>query len=204
MNSNKQILIGVDPGDTHTGLTLVGEFGILHSEHISNFLLIDFIYRLKEENNSVLVIIEDMRPYNMRINDNVINTIKYIGQIEWRLQELKIKYLLVPRWQIKNWVHWKYRDMCAVEINKKIEYAAVRKAKILGIEDDGKRRKESYVYVDDRIVERGMRLWWDIKKPKVGQKVAFGLKTHGWSALAMVTFYIEKHAPSFLQKKASD
>lgn len=94
--------------------------------------------------------------------------------------------------------------MCVDEITKKIEYSAVQWAKKNGVADDGRRRKPSFIYVDDRVVEKAVKMWWGIKKPKVGQTSPFGLKTHSWQGLALATFYIEQHDPSFLWKKASD
>jgi hypothetical protein len=163
-------------------------------------LLIDFIISLKDPGSSLLIIIEDMRPYNMRVTDNVINTIKFIGQLEWRLRELHIDFVLFPRWEIKSWVYSSNTEMCNVEIKKKIEYAASRKEKIVGRPID--RRKPSFVYVDDRIVEKAIKLWWKIEKPKVGQPCPFGLQTHAWQGLSLATFYIERHDPSFLQTTA--
>lgn len=140
----------------------------------------------------------------MRINDNVINTIKFIGQTEWRLAEAGVDYKLFPRWMIKQWVFTNHQKMCAIEIGKKIDYAAARDVKKHGPDAPLRKRSCTFVYVDDRIVEKAMKLQWKIEKPKVGQQTAFGLKTHSWQGLAMATFYIEQHDPSFLAKEASD
>ena len=199
MNKTKELLIGLDPGETYSGVCVVSEFGIVKAINISNDLLIDFISEYFSYGDKLLVIIEDMRPYNMRINDNVINTIKFIGQIEWRLSDLHVAYALHPRWEIKQWVFNNYPAMCGEEVTKKIDYAARREASKKGVEDSGKRRSPSFVYVDDRIVEKAVKLWWGITKPKVGQKSPYGLSTHSWQGLAMATFYIASKEPSFLR-----
>ena len=203
MEHTKRILVGVDPGETHSGVAIVENGAIQKGINISNFLLIDFISSLKNSCDSFLVIIEDMRPYNMRISDNVINTIKFIGQIEWRLSSMGIEFRLFPRWEIKQWVFERYPEMAKEEVVKKIEYlAATMERKNGGIPVP--RRRPSFVYINDRIVEKAIKMWWSIKKPKVGQSTPFGLKTHSWQGLAMITFYIEKHDRSALAKKASD
>lgn len=150
-----------------------------------------------------MVVVEDMRPYNMRINDNVINTIKFIGETQWRLKSHGVPHLLFPRWEVKQWVYNSYRDMCLEEIGKKIEYAKKRYILKNGPEATERKRTASFVYVDDRVVEKAMKLRWDIKKPKVGEGTPFGLKTHSWQGLALATFYIERHDPSFLLTSAT-
>lgn len=151
-----------------------------------------------------MVIIEDMRPYNMRINDNVIHTIKFIGETEWRLKQLGIEYRLFPRWMIKSWVFNTFREMSLQEIQKKIAYAIVRDIKLLPEGSKIRKRTATFAYVDDRIVEKGMKTWWGIKKPKVGHPTPFGLKTHSWQGLAVATFYVVSEDPSFRPIPAID
>lgn len=198
MARTNRLLIGIDPGETHSGVAVVDENGIQKGFHISNNLLIEIILEYKSACRWLIVVIEDMRPYRMRINDNVINTIKYIGQIEWRLGAAGVEYVLFPRWEIKQWVYNNFNEMASEEAKKKIEWIATgleKKTEGLRLP----RRKPSFVYVDDRIVEKAMKMWWKVGKPKVGQRTPFGLKTHSWQGLAMITFYIERHEPSFLQ-----
>jgi hypothetical protein len=196
MRPTKRTLVGVDPGETQCGVAIITENGIQKGMHISNTLLIDFIYECKKNSEGdFLVVMEDMRPYNMRITDNIINTIKFIGEIQWRLQSLGIEYLLYPRWQIKSWAFSTYPDMCSIEIQKKIDYAIARERLKKGEDAALRKRTASFVYVDDRIVEKAMKLWWNIKKPKVGEKTAFGLKTHSWLWLHFILS--QKILPSF-------
>ena len=94
--------------------------------------------------------------------------------------------------------------MCLVEIQKKIDYATTRDRRLLGDNAKLRKRTATFAYVDDRIVEKGMKLWWGIKKPKVGEPTAFGLKSHSWQGLAVATFYIDSEAPSFLLNQATE
>lgn len=94
--------------------------------------------------------------------------------------------------------------MCGEEIQKKINYANKKDREKAGPEATLRKRTASFVYVDDRIVEKGVKLWWNIKKPKVGDRTPFGLKTHSWQGLALATFYIEQHDPSFLLSSTND
>jgi hypothetical protein len=143
--------------------------------------------------DKLIVAVEDMRPYNMRITDGVIQTIKFIGQMEWRLKEAGITYDLIPRWQVKQWVFLQYRTIVEPLIDRKIELAAQRKIK------EGKKPRNasaSFVYVDDRMVSAAMREFWKIEKvKKVGQE-AF-LKDHAWSALAVASLHIVSNMPFF-------
>jgi hypothetical protein len=135
----------------------------------------------------------------MNITDEVINTIKYIGQLQWRLDELHMQYTLIPRWQVKEWVFKQFRAMAEPEIQKKIDYA-LKRAELKGEKGiSPRKRTPSFVYVDDRIVVKAMREHWGIKKPtKVGEKAAYNLKDHSWQALAVASLYIVLYMPSWL------
>jgi hypothetical protein len=158
--------------------------------------LIEFIVDQSRDVSDFKVVVEDMRPYNMRITDGVINTIKYIGQVEWRLKMLDIQFTLIPRWEVKQWVFTRFREMAEVEIVKKIEYSRERKKK-LGLYMRADVPAQTFVYVDDRIVQKAMRGLWRIPKPKVGQKATYGLKDHSWQALGLLSRYIALYKPPF-------
>jgi hypothetical protein len=150
-----------------------------------------FILNARECCEELIVVIEDMRPYNMRITDGVIQTIKFIGQLEWRLKEAGITYDLIPRWQVKQWAFTEYRAILEPLIDRKIYLAAERKKKAGGVPRNA---TASFVYVDDRMVSTAMREFWKIGKVKrVGQE-AF-LKDHAWSALAVVSLHIVSDKP---------
>jgi hypothetical protein len=132
------------------------------------------------------IIIEDVRPYNMRITNGIIHTIKFIGQIEWRLKSLDAKITLIPRWEVKQWVFLQFKTMVLPEIEKKIDKWSVKE------DNKGKARLTAkFVWVDDRMIANAMRKWWGIKNPtKVGQRAMYNLKDHSWQALALVSFHI--------------
>lgn len=113
-----------------------------------------------------------------------------------------IEALLYPRWEVKSWIFNKYPELCTELIINKIEAAAKRKEKTSAGEIIA-RRNPSFIYVDDNIVARAIRIYWRLEKPKVGDKAPFGLKTHSYQALAIATFYIDRHNPFFLLNQAT-
>jgi len=188
------ILVGVDPGSEKSGIVVLTQKGIREGTNIGNESVFDYILTEKSKCDSFMLVIEDMRPYNMRITDEVIQTIKYLGQLEWRLNEANIAYTLIPRWQIKQWVFLQFRTMAEPEIVKKIE--ASNRRKLAANLPLSRKQQPTFVFVDDRIVQKAMRIHWGIKKPtKVGQKAAFNLKDHSWQALGLASYYIVLHRP---------
>lgn len=188
----KKTLIGIDAGSEQSGIVAITDGIIQVGDTIGNSHVFDFILNSRNCDN-LIVAIEDMRPYNMRITDGVIQTIKFIGQLEWRLRESGITYDLIPRWQVKQWVFLQYRTILEPLIDRKIHLAAQRKMK-----ENKKPRNASasFVYVDDRMVSTAMREFWKIEKvKKVGQE-AF-LKDHAWSALAVASLHIVSNMPFF-------
>lgn len=138
--------------------------------------------------NKLYVVVEDVRPYNMRITDGIIKTIKFLGELEWRLN-LFTKFTLIPRWEVKKWVFLQFNKMSIEAVERKIQASNKRKAtkgEVIKLNQPA-----TFVYVDDRIVANAMRKWWGIKNPtKVGQRAAYNLKDHSWQALGLVSYYI--------------
>lgn len=196
MERNKTTLLSVDPGSINSGIAILVDGKIEAGLNVNNAQVVDLIKEQSRKCGKLLIVIEDMRPYNMRITDEVISTIKYIGQLQWRLDELGMKYTLIPRWQVKQWVFLQFRTMAEPEIQKKIDYA-LKRAELKGVKPiSARKRTPSFVYVDDRIVQKAMRIRWGIKKPtKVGDKAPFGLKDHSWQALALASLYIASYKP---------
>ena len=47
------------------------------------------------------------------------------------------------------------------------------------------------MYVDDRIVQKAMRLHWNIERQKgFAKKAMYNLKDHAWQSLALLTYAI--------------
>jgi hypothetical protein len=182
-------LVGLDCGETSTGVVVITESGIGSGYNISNDCVIQFIKKESKSAKKLLVIVEDVRPYNMRITNGIINTIKFIGETEWRLKSSGIIYELIPRWKVKQWVFKKYNAMVIPEIIKKIDYARKRKEAI-GETVNSKKQNPSFVYIDDRLVQKAMRKLWNIPIPKVGHTAAYGLKDHSWQALGLISCFL--------------
>ena len=62
--------------------------------------------------------------------------------------------------------------------------------------NDGKHRKPSFVYVDDSMVLKAMKECWKIETPPPGRGYEYGLKTHTWQALGLVSAF-RQQVPSF-------
>jgi hypothetical protein len=84
--------------------------------------------------------------------------------------------------------------MVVPEIVKKIDYARKRK-EMIGEEVNPKKQNPSFIYVDDRLVQKSMRKLWKIPIPKVGQRAAYNLKDHSWQALGVTSLYIALYKP---------
>jgi hypothetical protein len=180
-------LIGIDSGSTSSGIIVVTENGIREGYNILNTDVFSFIHNEYSKCINLKIIIEDVKPYNMRITNGIIDTIKFIGQIEWRVRQLVgVRVELIPRWQIKQWVFVQFKTMVLPEIEKKIDRWASKE------ENEGRNRKTAqFVWVDDRMIANAMRKHWNIpKKEKIGAVTPFNLKDHSWQALALVSYFM--------------
>lgn len=126
----------------------------------------------------------------MQITNGIIDTIKFIGQIEWRLKQVEgLIVELIPRYSVKQWVFIQFKSLAVTYIESKIDY------KIKKREKEGKenkyRDKVTFVWMDDRVIERAMRQHWNIPKvKKVGDVTPYNLRDHSWQALAVVSYYM--------------
>jgi hypothetical protein len=146
---------------------------------------------------SPIVVIEDVRPYSLRLSQQVIDTCKFIGELTYRLKsELKIEYSLNPRSEVKEWVFTNHAEVCLPRIEKKIWDLHHRKEKmgLKGLRNaNGDLRKPSFVFVDDRIMIAAMKEYWSIPTPKPGKSGMYGLKSHSWQALALGTMWLDRY-----------
>lgn len=183
----KRILIGVDAGSSSSGLAIISSGSIVGGYNKPNTDVYSFIEAEYLKCQEMAVIIEDVRPYNMRITNGIIDTIKFIGQLEWRLKQLEsIKVVLIPRWNIKQWVFNSFPEIVLPKTEKKIDRWASKEAN-----KSKKRVISKFVWVDDRIIISAMREYWGIEKvKKVGERTPFNLDTHSWQALALCSYYL--------------
>lgn len=197
---NLHAVVGIDPGEKQSGVALVAGREIVFGKNVLNGELIELIQSINDQYSEVTIIIEDMLPYNMRITNSIIRTIKAIGQLEMRLNDLGMKYYLAPRWWIKQWVFNEFNDIATTRILKKIGYIQTR------LEKENRKIKKmspTFAYVDDWIVVRSMKQWWNIPNATVHNKNKYGLKDHSWQALALITFSFAREAFFSLQIPAN-
>lgn len=142
-----------------------------------------------------MVVIEDVRAYGTRLSPQLLLTAKFIGELEYCLNQAAIAYVLIPRVRVKIWVYDTFPEIVLPRVGKKIAREDRRRAK-----NDLKRLrtvtgdlyKGNYIWVDDRMVQATMAQLWEIKKPKPGKHTQFGLKDHSWQALAIGSYYLQK------------
>src|SRR5690348_16020508 len=186
----EQTLIGIDAGSTSSGIIVIVGNEIREGYNMSNDMIMGFITQEQSKCSNIKVIIEDVRPYNMRITNGIIETIKFIGQIEWRIRNiLDIQVELIPRWNVKQWVFLQFKTRVVPKIEQKID-AKIKKRDKKGLENKY-RDKVTFVWVDDRMIEHAMRKHWKIPRVgKVGQITPYNLREHSWQALALVSYYM--------------
>jgi len=127
----------------------------------------------------------------------VIDTCKVIGEMIYRLKtEAGMRVEMVSRYDVKKWVFDSFLETVTPLIEKKIRAKAfpcslIETKELFYVDVYGrKERKPSFVYVDDKIVTEAMKVYYGITKPSAGRGFEFGLKSHGWQALAVATTYL--------------
>ena len=162
--------------------------------NLNNELVVPKIQELLDTEH-YSVVIEDVRAYGTRLSPQLLLTAKFIGQLEWRLKSSAIAFELIPRFEVKLWVFRAFPELVLPRIVKKMTVEDRRREK------DGSKRlrnkagelyKGGFVWVDDRIIQAAMADYWGIKKPKPGKPTQFGLKTHIWQALALISWFINR------------
>lgn len=133
------------------------------------------------------VVIEDIRPYSLRLTPQVIETCKWIGEAVFRLKSGSNAIVeLIVRSEVKKWCFDTFPDVCLPLIEKKI----LKKGYIN--RETGAPRKPSFIFVDDKIVTECMKVNYKIPMPKSGFGYQFGLKEHSWQALAIAAVFEAK------------
>lgn len=181
-------LVGVDPGSSSSGVAIILDGQIHKGHNIDNAWLFHFIEDLGLE-FSVFVVIEDVMPYDSRLSAQLIDTCKFIGQLQWRLRDAGIPYALVPRSSVKRWVF----EACYEAVVGHIEKRIARSGRV---RKDGSPVSPSFIYVNDRSVIAGMKAHWSIPTPRPGKSSLYGLATHAWQALAVVTVWMKTQSPT--------
>jgi hypothetical protein len=194
-------IIGVDPGSDSCGVTILDEGKISMAV---NATIPEFwdIASKNANNDNVIFVIEDIKPYSVQLMPQIISTCKFIGEAVYRLKYLMgAKVQLITRYEVKKWVFDSFKSVCEPLVDKKILKKAFRSCDISTKEEvlmssDGSRwkgRKASFVYVDDKIVMQAMKHLYNIPMPPPGSGYEYGLKDDSWQALAVASFYYANH-----------
>lgn len=178
----KSVVVALDPGPEMTGVAVIEAGRIVRAANLANKVLFNIILTLAPK-DTLQVLIEDVRAYDGRLSQDLIDTCKWIGELTYRLKTVKIAPELIPRSTVKSWIFRTFPEISIPRIEKKIIARDRRKL-------DGEYCKPSAIYVDDRIVEAAMKEKWSIPTPKPGQTNMYGLKTHSWQALALASCYL--------------
>lgn len=169
-----KIFVGIDPGCEKSGVSVIQGGKILRAWNIENEVLYDIItpYVLKD----AVIVIEDIRPYSIRLTPEVIKTCKVIGEMVYRLKVVAgLEVELVSRNQVKKWVFDNLKEAIMPSISEKVAKKFPD-------------RKPTFVFVDDRIVTIAMKHLFQIKQPAPGKGYEFGLRDHSWQALAVAAY----------------
>ena len=185
---NNQRIIGVDPGSEGCGMVVLDNGYIKAAFNLTN----EQFYRKVTNyllHPNCIVVIEDIRPYSVRLTMQVIDTSKFIGEAVYRLKmEAGANVVLVTRSQVKMWCFNTFPDVCLPIIEKKIS----KKGYITA--STGEARKPSFVFVDDNVVTKCMQDLYKIPLPKAGKGYLYGLIKHSWQALSVASFYINSQS----------
>ena len=191
----KKRIIGIDPGSGMTGVavldnsTIVGAFNASYTElwaKITHFLIYP----------NISVVVEDIKPYSLKLSQQVIDTCKLIGEIKYRLQiECGYNVEFAPRSSVKKWAFDTFPDvvlpLVSAKMDKKLFPACnVITRELVSVDNNGRgKRKESFVSVDDSILTKCMAHLYKIPTPKPGKGYDYGLKEHSWQALALASYH---------------
>lgn len=187
----KEIFLAIDCGETKSGIIIMEDEKLVRGDNLDNedlFTLID-TYTLFSAGVKLLVIYEDIRPYTSRFSMQTINTCKMIGRLEYVLKQRNVIFEGVPRSAVKEFVFNTYFGDIVTLIEQRIAILAKKAAKK---NEKVKNRKPSFHYVNDRMVQLAMRKQWKQKKPKPGHKNQLGIRSHGWQALGVLTYYLKR------------
>ena len=182
-------VVAVDPGPEVSGLVILQYGQIVKAGNPENRLLFNIMLEYETTNVPLLVVIEDVKPYRARLRQDLIDTCKWLGELEYRLKSLNIAYRLISRSTVKKWIFDTYPEISIPRIEKEIICRNHRRK-------DGEYCKPSAKYVNDRVVETAMRHAWQIEKPKPGKSNRYGLTDHSYQALALACCFLDMKAPT--------
>jgi len=142
-----------------------------------------------QKKGQVTVLVEDIRPYGLKLSPQIIETCKYLGELRYRLKRAKIACEWIPRNTVKKWVFDAFPEVCLPRIQAKIVKKGAKNR-------NGGDRQPSFIWVDDRIVIAAMKVAWNIETPKPGKTNRYGIKAHAWQALGMGAYSLATNKKS--------
>ena len=172
-------IIGIDAGSTKSGVAIVTCGQVERGMVISNRDVCKLVADKKY--SSYKIVIEDLRAYSTRLSQDLINTAKFLGQLEYILTKRKSDFLLVERVKIKKMVYDKYPKS-----EKDVREKIIQRGKV---NSRGEYRKPSMIYVCDRVVANAMRYFWELPSGQ-GKRNKVGLASHSWQALALCSYLL--------------
>lgn len=176
-------LIAIDSGSSQSGVVVIKGLKIAYAATLKNVEVLKLIKSTKKEEVDLVVLVEDIKPYSISLTQATIDTCKFIGRVCFFMEAGRVKHELITRHQVKRWVYDQFPTVVLERICKKIAYKDKRN-------NDGKLRKPSYVYVDDRIVIAAMKDLWKIETPKPGKRNSLGITGHAWQALGVASVFL--------------
>jgi hypothetical protein len=185
MLSQKSVIVGIDVGNVVSGVVAIVDGKISFVQIMDNKFVFETITGYNGKYASVGVVIEDIKPYAGTLSQQAIDTCKFIGQLNWRLDEVGIIHHMITRSKVRKFVYDSCFELIIPLVCRKIEK---RNAK----NNDGKNRKPSFVYVDDSMVKKAMRLLWKIPDAPPGKGYIHGLQDHTWQALGLISCFMNE------------
>jgi hypothetical protein len=183
---------GIDPGSAICGVVCLLDRQIhLAFETTPDRVFEDIIE--KSGANSFDIVIEDIRGFAGKMSNNVIDTCKLIGELNYRFRAhpstRQIHY--IPRSTVKKWFFDNYFTLLEKQVGANMTAINAQKQR-LGkkglITNAGVMRLPSFNYVNDRAIVAALR---QIEGIPAGKKNIYGLRDHSWQALAVAKAYLE-------------
>lgn len=190
-------VIGIDPGSEESGMVVLDGYDIIGAYNLKNdYNLFDKVTNFSIH-KPLTVVIEDIKPYSLKLMPQVIDTCKFIGEAVFRLKtHCGLNVIMVDRYRVKRWVFDAFPEVCLPIIDGKIEKKIfdacnVETRELVRINDKGMtKRKASFHYVNDKVVMEAMKHLYKIPLPPPGKGYQYGLQSHSFQALAVATCFI--------------
>jgi hypothetical protein len=185
--------VGIDPGPSISGLCFMKGNQITSGVVTENSNIMNLISKFIGRSR-VKIIFEDIaNQYSVRFGPDTINTCKVIGYLQAKFEVYdQIEPIGISRDIVRKWVFDTFQDIAIPRIEKKIAYLddyGAKNDRKRYRKQDGELRKPSHVFVDDRIVTASMKELYSIPTPKPGKANKYGLKSHSWQALAVLSCF---------------